>query len=201
MKKRPTRFETKTLALRLYSGPAEDGAFAGYAAVFDEPDADGEIISPGAFAESLRIRHVVPLLFNHNPLEPIGLADCFEDDRGLGIEGTLNLELQRGHELRSLMKQGAVRGLSIGYQVHEEDRDRRQSARILRKIRLWEVSVVIFPAQQMAVIAEAKDGREPGDEWRLAERLESTILALRLLNLKLGVLDLNNLIDKEKIDG
>jgi len=184
--------KTKNLDLKLYSPPREDGYFSGYAAIFGSPDAQGEIILPGAFAESLRARDVVSLLWNHDSTQPIGVARCAEDDRGLVVFGYLNQDVQLGREIRSSMQKGVVRGLSIGYQVLEEKFDRESGARILKKIKLWEISACVFPVSPEALVNDVKS-----DDAIITE-LKKTLACMqaKIMLLKLYVLkDKLNSID------
>jgi len=165
--------KTKSLDLKLYSPPREDGYFSGYAAIFGSPDAQGEIILPGAFAESLRARDVVPLLWSHDIMKPIGVARCAEDDRGLVIFGYLNQDVQLGREVRSSMQKRIVRGLAIGYETLEEKFDRESGARILKKIKLWEISACVFPASAEALVDDIKS-----DDTIITE-LEKTVMCIQ----------------------
>lgn len=55
-------------------GAEADGTFSGYASLFGRADLGGDVVAPGAFAESLRRRGAagVRLLWQHDPAEPIG---------------------------------------------------------------------------------------------------------------------------------
>ena len=54
---------------------AADGTVEGYASLFGEIDQARDMVMPGAFAASLQKRSVrrVPMLFQHDPSEPIGV--------------------------------------------------------------------------------------------------------------------------------
>ncbi|MGZ8373208.1 MAG: HK97 family phage prohead protease, partial [Rhodoplanes sp.] len=63
-----------------------DGTVEGYASLFQEVDSTRDMVMPGAFAQTLRTRGLrrIPMLFQHDPAEPIGVwLDLFEDARGL----------------------------------------------------------------------------------------------------------------------
>lgn len=139
-----------------------DGTFVGYGSVFGEKDSYGDIVHKGAFLESLRDdfaakKRLVPMLYQHRSGEPIGVyREIKEDDHGLLLTGEINLEVQRGKETHSLMKQGALTGLSIGYNTELEDWDSDNKTNNLRKLRLWEVSPVTFPAGDSARVELVK---------------------------------------------
>ena len=52
-----------------------DGTVEGYASLFGEIDQARDMVMPGAFSASLRTRGVrrVPMLFQHDPSEPVGV--------------------------------------------------------------------------------------------------------------------------------
>lgn len=127
---------------------SRSGEFEGYASLFGIPDLGRDVVRPGAFVDSLAKRGVagIRMLWQHDPGEPIGrwLAIA-EDARGLRVRGRLNNAVARAREIASLMAEGAVDGLSIGYRVVLADRDRASGIRNLRRVDLWEISVVTFP--------------------------------------------------------
>lgn len=153
--------KTKDFTLEV-KGLSEDGTFEGYGSIFGNVDSYGEKVVPGAFVESLA-RHkregtAVLMLWQHNPDEPIGVwEDLAEDAKGLWGKGRLLTEVQRAKEVHVLMKNKAVRGLSIGYR--ELDADQEQGIRILKKLDLWEISPVSFPANRRARIEAVKSER------------------------------------------
>ena len=70
----------------------EDGAFAGYASLFDRVDLGRDVVSRGAFRDSLAKRGAggIKLLFQHDPNQVIGVWDEIrEDARGLFVRGRL----------------------------------------------------------------------------------------------------------------
>jgi hypothetical protein len=140
------------------------GVFKGYGSLFDkEPDSYGDIIMPGAFKESLsrggRNGTGVAMLWQHDPSKPLGVWNqIYEDAKGLYVEGQLAMNTQLGKEAHELMKMGAVRGLSIGYQVDKDgyEIDDKIKSRNLKVIDLWEISPVTFPAKIRANITGVK---------------------------------------------
>jgi len=133
----------------------DQGLFEGYAAVFGNVDRTGDVIEPGAFRKTLQENPELPILWQHNPAEPIGLTvAAVEDNRGLRVKGQLNLETARGREAYALMKQGVLRGLSIGYDTVKEAWE--GTTRKLKEIRLWEWSLVTFPANPLAKVESIK---------------------------------------------
>ncbi len=156
----PTRpHEAHFTALDLKS-IADDGAFEGYASLFDREDLARDVIAPGAFRDTLRQRgpQGVRLLFQHNPAEPIGVWESLiEDTSGLHVRGRLTTQVARAREVLSLMRAGAIDGLSIGFRALKvANRDRYRGIRRIEKIDLWEISIVTFPMLPDARIRAVK---------------------------------------------
>ncbi|WP_101048683.1 HK97 family phage prohead protease [Macromonas nakdongensis] len=135
---------------------SEDGLFSGYGSVFGVVDSYKEVVAPGAFKESLEGR-TPSLLWQHRSGEPIGVySEVKEDAVGLHVEGKLALKTTRGAEAYELLKMGAISGLSIGFITREDSYDRVSGVRTLKKVDLWEVSLVTFPANDAARVATVK---------------------------------------------
>jgi HK97 family phage major capsid protein/HK97 family phage prohead protease len=133
----------------------EAGVFEGYAAVFNVIDSVNDIITPGAFRD---IKRLPPLLWQHNAAEPMGAwREVYEDSRGLYVKGELFInDIPLAREAYKLLRENVVTGLSIGYRVKESHRDPETGARILTKLDLLEVSLVTFPANDLARVLGVK---------------------------------------------
>lgn len=172
-----------------YKAHEEARSFEGYGSVFGVMDAYGDIVERGAFTETLRKSHqsgIMPaMLWQHNATSPIGIWTAMhEDEYGLHVEGEL-ADTTLGNEAYTLMKMGALSGLSIGYSVVEDEYDRKRDARLLKQINLWEVSPVTFPANSDARVDSVKnaDGGYKGLERILRDagfsRSQSKLIASR----------------------
>ncbi len=125
-----------------------DGTVEGYASLFGEIDQARDMVMRGAFAATLAQRgvHRIPMLFQHDPSEPIGVwLELREDTRGLYARGRLIPEVTRARELLSLLRAGAIDGLSIGFRTVKGNIDPRTRVRRLLAVDLWEISIVTFP--------------------------------------------------------
>lgn len=135
---------------------SEDGLFSGYGSVFGVVDSYKEVVTPGAFAESLQGR-MPALLWQHRSGEPIGVYTLVKEDSiGLYVEGKLALKTARGAEAYELLKMGALNGLSIGFITREDSYDKVSGVRTLKKVDLWEVSLVTFPANDASRVSTVK---------------------------------------------
>jgi HK97 family phage prohead protease len=156
MSKTITKPETKTFALKLDGPPDDEGRFTGYAAVFGNVDQGNDLIEAGAFTKTLKDNPEVPILWAHNPDEPIGVSSSMvEDGKGLRVEGQLAMEVQRAREVHALMKMGAIKGLSIGYKTVQ--RSFKGAVRHLHELKLGEFSPVVFPMNTLAGVDDVKD--------------------------------------------
>jgi len=120
--------------------------FEGYASLFDVADGAGDRVAPGAFAASLRRRGAgeVRMLYQHFPHAPIGVwEEIAEDRRGLYVRGRLSTDVEQARDIRALLADGALNGLSIGFRTVRARR--RPGGRELLEVELWEISVVTFP--------------------------------------------------------
>ena len=143
----------------------ESGIFSGYASMFGgEPDTYGDIVMQGAYVDTLekggRNGTGIAMLWQHDITKPIGVWKKIEENKkGLQVEGQLALSTQAGKEAYELMKIGAIKGLSIGYQVNKDgyEIDDRRKIRKLKTIELWEISPVTFPASVRSQITGVKE--------------------------------------------
>lgn len=144
---------------------SESGVFAGYGSVFDVVDSQRDVVSRGAFVGTLEKRKPsdVKLLWQHDALEPIGVIDeLFEDMHGLYVKGRLLLDVARAKEAYALLKEGVVKGLSIGYSPLRYTIDPDSGVRILKAVELWEISLVTFPANEAAQVTVVKHQQSKG---------------------------------------
>jgi HK97 family phage prohead protease len=137
------------------------GTFTGYGSVFNITDKGGDIVAPGAFAETLAAAknagRLPALLWQHRQAEPIGVYTSMEEDNiGLKVEGKLALKTARGAEAYELMKMGAISGLSIGYRVRDDSWDRVTGVRTIKKADLVELSLVTIPMNDAARVSAVK---------------------------------------------
>ena len=150
--------EVKFTALRLEE-VSLDGVFEGYASLFDRLDLGRDVVVPGAFRDSLAKRGAagIRMLYQHDPNQPIGVwTRLYEDARGLYARGRLATEVAKAREVLSLMRAGALDGLSIGFRAVKGARNARTGVRRLEQVDLWEISIVTFPMQPEARVAAVK---------------------------------------------
>ena len=140
-----------------------DGTVEGYASLFGEVDQARDMMMRGAFAQTLTARGIrrVPMLFQHDPSEPVGIwLELREDHRGLLARGRLIPEVARGRELLSLLRAGAIDGLSIGFRTAKARIDPKTRIRRVYAVDLWEISIVTFPMLNGARVRAVKHSYE-----------------------------------------
>ncbi len=144
----------------------EGGVFSGYASVFNEPDRDQDVILPGAFQHSLHHQTVQKkrpkLLWQHEVKTPIGRwEEIREDDTGLFVKGRLFLDVAKGKEVYTLLKEGEVDGLSIGF-MSKKQQPNEMGGHTIEEVELLEISLVTFPAHPKAQVREVKHAAVTG---------------------------------------
>src|SRR5689334_2509960 len=83
---------TKDFRLSLIKAVGDDGSFQGMAACYGNTDLGGDVIEPGAFTKTLGDSDTRPILWQHDPSEPIGVGKFTDSPKGLIVDGQLVLE-------------------------------------------------------------------------------------------------------------
>ncbi|MEJ7763651.1 MAG: HK97 family phage prohead protease [Thermomicrobiales bacterium] len=155
--------------------PRADGAtdgFEGYAATFMRADSYGTAFAPKAFKRSLsQRRDRIPLLYQHNPDWAIGAPTVLrEDDTGLYHDSTVIDDGAEGSVALKRLRGGVPFGMSFGFQTLK-DRSSTGSdsidvtqtpgfepadVRVITEVKLWEISLVTFPANEAATITSVR---------------------------------------------
>lgn len=129
--------------------------YSGYAAVWDSPSEPLpfiERIQRGAFKKTLQSRNEIKLLWNHDAGQVLGSLRAgtlrlYEDSHGLRVEADLP-DTQLGRDTATLLKRGDVSAMSFGFTVPKggDSWNDDGSERTLKSVRLFEVSIVAWPA-------------------------------------------------------
>lgn len=166
----------------------EEGEFSGYAAVFGNKDDGDDIIEKGAFARTiLEDFSRIKILSQHRGHDlPIGKPlELKEDDHGLYIRGKIS-DTQTGRDIRTLLKDGVLTEMSIGYDTVKYDFDSITGIRHLKEIRLWEVSIVTWAMNNQAKIDAVKSLQSGTEELKtLVDEIASEAKAGKLTRTKL----------------
>jgi len=156
------------LTIPLQIKALKDREFEGHGSMFGNVDLGGDVVVPGAFKRTLakhRKDGALPQMFwMHDPSRiPGKWLSMSENEDGLVVKGVL-ADTPLGDEVHTLLEMEAVRGLSIGYQVTDQDYD-KDGNRLLKEIDLWEVSVVSLPMNPLAQVTHAKSQLSASGEY------------------------------------
>lgn len=151
----------------------------GYATVYVVTDLENDIISPKAIGKIDASK--IKLLWQHDPSKPIGKVTKLESDYyGLRIEAEINNDTVYGSEASSLIKQGALNGLSIGFTPGKTSIN-TEGMRVIEDLQLYEVSVVTFPANSYAKIDGIKSCNNLSKNIHALKEYEGQILTIKKL--------------------
>lgn len=161
--------------LKANIGVDEAGAITAMAWPFGAADRVGDVIHKGAFAAA---KPPLPMLFGHQPNDPIGVwNEIVEAPDGLQVKGQLLIDdVPRAREVHALVKSGALRGISIGFQT-QQAKPRRGGGRDITALDLVEISLVTVPMHPGARITSSKSAAAA---IALAEAINRAAAALTL---------------------
>lgn len=111
------------LIANIVDADMKQGIVTGYFSKFNNVDADGDIIRPGAFTKTIseqgpdskmpRIKH----LLNHDPSLPLGkLTKLYEDSYGLAYESQVGSH-ELGEDFIKMIESGLITEHSIGFKI------------------------------------------------------------------------------------
>lgn len=136
----------------------DGNTLTGYAAVFDSPSEPlpwRETVARGAFAKTLKEGADVRLLIDHEgvPLARTksGTLKLMEDERGLKVEAELDPSNPDAARVLSALRRGDLSQMSFAFDAMRDSWSANGKERELQEVRLYDVSVVTFPAYEETV--------------------------------------------------
>ncbi|NCB35628.1 MAG: HK97 family phage prohead protease [Clostridia bacterium] len=195
IKKAPLR-EVRAYSSEVRASPVpEDGGglhFTGYAAMFNvwSEDLGGfrERIAPGAFAQAIQIDDI-RALHNHNPDYVLGrnrsgTLILQEDNKGLHFD-VMAPNAQWARDLHMSVERGDVNQCSFSFRVIRDEWRTvdGQDERTLLEVRLFDVSIVTYPAYE-ATEASARDAFSAHKESLVPRQSGVNAIYSRKLDLK-----------------
>lgn len=175
------------------SGDPLAGLIEGYASVYGSMDTHGDVVLPGAFDRTLAERKASgrgypPMYMQHGARlgadpRPVGVwTEMQSDGRGLRVAGKMiGLDTETGKYNLAQVRDGSMRGLSIGYQVPPGGASYGskpgEPRRSLKTIVLHEVSIVDDPSNVHAWLDNIKSAAEQLFNPRELERDFKTLLS------------------------
>jgi HK97 family phage prohead protease len=128
----------------------EDGIIEAYLTKFNSVDEYTSTFKPGAFKKTFQERAgKIKMLWDHDHL--IGhVIECREDSYGPWVRCQVNMDTQAGKDAFAHLRAGDVDAFSFGFNtIHDSVED---GVRVITEVRCMEVSPVLFPANEKAVI-------------------------------------------------
>src|SRR5258707_14716605 len=135
------------------------GELDGYVAVFGNVDQGGDVVLPGAFANTLRYwskqAQPMPLIADHD-LSSEGVIgsvhNAREDTTGLRVKARFSSD-PKAQSIRTKMIEGHLRGMSFTYEAvkHHLGTVAGKSVRYLQEVKIFEATVTPFPMNTLAV--------------------------------------------------
>ncbi len=141
--------EYKSINAQVKDVDVKNRIITGYLSNFDNKDYDNDIIVKGSFKKSLTERKDnIYFLNQHNWSQPHGKFNVLqEDSKGLYFESTPMIKgVSYSDDALKLYEAGIVKEHSIGYSVVKSDYDKKENARVIREIKLYEGSNVTLGA-------------------------------------------------------
>ncbi len=173
MRSVPSMFDTREENDVLYI----EGYFSVFNTNYDLWPGASESVAPGAFSKTLGgdiralIDHETRLVLGRNKA---GTLELKEDSHGLWGRISINRNDQDAMNLYERVKRRDVDQCSFGFEIIKEDTEIRENGSVhwtIREVKLYEVSVVTFPAyEETSVSARKKEfadiQRRKTEAWR-----------------------------------
>jgi len=177
--------EYKAVRVKVESVDLEKNEFLAYFSVFDNEDLGGDIIKSGAFKKTVKERGgKVHVLYNHDYhiRMPLGKTSVLkEDELGLLTRGKIS-ETTDGKDMLVLLQDGVIEEGSIGYKVIQEEINKENNTRILKEIKLYEVSFVPFAMNPEARLVAVKSA----ENKQLMDKFDSLMEKMNQMIDKIG---------------
>lgn len=165
----------------------ETRTIKGYASVFGNVDSDGDIITKGSYAKTIkewgpsgksRIKHC----WQHDITDPfLKTTELYEDSYGLAFVSTAPEELKDVDYIQNrikLIQSGLVDELSVG--IIPVRSDRKNGVRRITEIKLFEYSSVTLASNELAKITSVKGTKGASDMVaRLSQKSEAILSILK----------------------
>ena len=184
--KKGRNMDHKTKNFVLVKSDEDAGKISGYFSTYDRiPDSYGDVIAKGAFTETIAKRkesgHPFPLCWNHDLDQIIGAVypeDIEDTDKGPLMTASF-FDTPLAQEKRAIVKSGVVYQFSFAYDVLDAgpvELEDGIKANELKKLDLFEISIVPIPANQRAEVTDVKAGRRNSKKDADAIREAITLL-------------------------
>ena len=169
----------------------EDAGFSGHASTPWVVDSYYSAVAPGAFRKTIKERGgKTPVLWQHNPDWPIGRpTELKETKEGLYFNAAISEATTHGRDAMALLRDEVPLGMSFGFNTirsrpgTKDDpldfslyKAKPEDVMVIEEVRLWEISLVTFPANELAAINDVRSVAEADALTTLIEHLRSDSL-------------------------
>ncbi|MEL4861590.1 HK97 family phage prohead protease [Pseudoflavonifractor phocaeensis] len=154
----PAEFQTREETGEKYI----EGYFSVFGSNYELWPGATESVAPGAFSDALSadvralVDHETRLVLGRTAA---GTLELREDSRGLWGRIRLNQDDTDAMNLYARVQRGDVSQCSFGFDILDEETDYKEDGTVhwtIKKVRLYEVSVVTFPAYEETGVAARK---------------------------------------------
>lgn len=148
----------------------------GYASKFDNVDSHGDIVVRGAFKRTLDHNSKrVKTLMHHDPVQVVGRPlEMREDGSGLYTETKVS-DTALGRDLLTLIEDGVIDEMSIGFIPVREDYDDKKGANIIQEVKLIEYSFVTLASNSEARVQGLKGTAALSEITSSMKRMEKAL--------------------------
>jgi uncharacterized protein len=182
--------EARSSKVELRASDAGDPILDGYATVYGwpydvagGPDAYGweEVIEPGACAKSIHERDDVRLLFDHDgvPLARTKSGTLVLESDDIGLRSTTPNGMDKRsplvQTLASALERGDLDEMSFAFQVLRQEWSPDYMQRRILEVRLFDVSIVTYPANPATVVGLRSDDKPSGVSLAYARAVASRL--------------------------
>lgn len=180
--KKARTFQVAELRIDVEEGEEEEvrPRIRGHLAVFNSPSKDlggfREVIAPGAFSKTIQEADV-RALYNHDPnfvlgRNKSGTLQMLEDDDGLLVDIDPP-DTQWARDLMVSIKRGDISQGSFAFRAVKDKWEKQEDGsvvRVLNEVRLYDVSVVTYPAYQETDAYVREEPRTPHSRKTVARQ-------------------------------
>lgn len=166
----------KTLANSVKDVDAKQGIVCAYASSFGVVDDGNDEVVKGAFAKTIAEQGPqsrqprIKFLFEHDATAILGTPHVLrEDDFGLYFEAKIQ-PTALGSDILTLYLANCITEHSIGYETVESTWDRVRSVRLLKQLRLFEISSVTWGMNSQTPVVAVKSMADPSHLAAMADR-------------------------------
>jgi len=147
---------------------------AGYANTTSK-DRSGDVITAKAWAKGVENFRKNPImLFQHKHDAPIGKFDKITvDKKGIYVEGTVSEAAEKNHGVQTLIKDGALKSFSVGFQIKDGIYNQHDNSTTITEVELLEISVVSVPCNQDSLFSVRKNFESDEDFSSFVKELKT----------------------------